>query len=45
MDSKARRELARLEVDFAVSCLAALGGNRLAAGDAGGRIGWLEILD
>ncbi len=44
-DAGTGHELARLEVDFAVNCLAALGGKRLAAGDAGGRIHWLEILD
>jgi WD40 repeat protein len=43
-DAKTGQETARLEVDFAVFCLAALGGKRLAAGDAGGRIHWLEIL-
>ncbi len=36
---------ARLEVDFAVFCLVAFGGKRLAAGDSGGRIHWLEIVD
>jgi WD40 repeat protein len=44
-DPKSGQELVRLEVDFAVLCLALPGGNRLAAGDAGGRIHWLEILD
>ena len=44
-DAKTGQETARLEVDFAVLCLAVLGDRRLAAGDAGGRIHWLEIVD
>ncbi len=44
-DLKTGAETVRLEVDFPVRSLAALGGNRLAASDAGGRIHWLEILD
>ena len=44
-DAKTGQETARLEVDFAVLCLAVLGDNRLAAGDSGGRIHWLEIVD
>lgn len=42
---KTGTETARLEVDFTVHCLAAVGDNRLVAGDFGGRIHWLEILD
>ena len=44
-DAKTGQQLVRLEVDFAVTSLATLRGNRLAAGDYGGRIHWLEILD
>jgi WD40 repeat protein len=44
-DADTAKELARLEVDFAVLCLAVLGDKRLAAGDGGGRIHWLEIVD
>ena len=41
---------ARMEVDAAVNCLAVLpaverGGWRLIAGDAIGRLHWLEIVD
>ena len=43
-DAKSGHELARLEVDFPLTCLTALG-DGLAAGDLGGRIHWLEILD
>ena len=39
------KETTRLEVDFAALCLAVLGDKRLAAGDSGGRIHWLEIVD
>jgi WD40 repeat protein len=38
-------EEARLEVDAAVYCLAALSDGHLAAGDKLGRIHWLEIVD
>ncbi len=44
-DVKTGQELARLEVDFDVLCLALLGEKRFAAGDTGGRIHWLEIID
>ena len=44
-DAGSGAQLARLEVDFAVICLAVLGVKRLAAGDLGGRIQWLEIVD
>ncbi len=39
------QETARLEVDFAVLSFAVLAEKRLAAGDQGGRIHWLEIVD
>jgi WD40 repeat protein len=38
-------EIARLEVDGAVTCLAALPDCRLVAGDALGRLHWLEIVE
>jgi WD40 repeat protein len=41
----ARCELSRLEVDAAVPCLAALPGPHLVAGDALGRLHWLDIVD
>jgi WD40 repeat protein len=44
-DAQTGQELARIEVDYAVSCLVILDRKQLAAGDAGGRIHWLEILD
>ena len=44
-DAKTGQETARLEVDFAVYCLAVLSDKRLAAGGGGGRIHWLEIVD
>jgi WD40 repeat protein len=40
----ARREIARLEIDNGVGCLAALLDGRLVAGDANGRLHWLEII-
>jgi WD40 repeat protein len=44
-DPRSGQEIARLEVDAAVYCLAALTDGRLVAGDALGRLHWLEILD
>ena len=44
-DAETAREVSRLEVDAAVGCLAALPDGRLVAGDALGRLHWLEILD
>jgi WD40 repeat protein len=38
-------EIARLEIDGAVTCLAALPDGRLVAGDALGRLHWLEIAE
>ena len=44
-DATTGAETARLEVDFEVYCLAVLGDKRFTAGDKGGRIHWLEIVD
>ena len=44
-DLKTGAETARLEVDYAVFALAVLGDKQIAAGDLGGRIHWLEIVD
>jgi len=44
-DAKTGAETARLEVDAGVVSLIALSDGRLAAGDALGRMLWLEILD
>ena len=38
-------EVARLEVDAPITALVAVGPNRLVAGDQGGRLHWLEVLD
>jgi hypothetical protein len=38
-------EAARLEIDGAVTCLAALPDGRLVAGDSLGRLHWLEIVE
>ena len=38
-------EIARLEFDAPVGALAALGPNRLVAGDSSGRLHWLDVLD
>jgi hypothetical protein len=43
-DIAARREIARLEIDNGVKCLAALLDGRLVAGDHNGRLHWLEII-
>jgi len=43
-DIVASREITRLEIDAAVGCLAALPDGRLVAGDANGRLHWLEII-
>jgi WD40 repeat protein len=43
-DIAARREIARLEVDGGAWCLAALLDGRVVAGDAAGRLHWLEII-
>jgi WD40 repeat protein len=43
-DIAARREIARLEIDNGIGCLAALPDGRLVAGDANGRLHWLEII-
>ena len=39
------RELTRLEIDAEVLCLAALPTGHLVAGDALGRLHWLEFLE
>ncbi|MCB9946457.1 MAG: hypothetical protein H6842_01365 [Rhodospirillaceae bacterium] len=49
-DPATGQELCRLELDAAVDCLAVLPatddtGWRLIAGDAMGRLHWLEVLD
>lgn len=38
-------ETARLEVDASVECVLATGARQLVAGDALGRLHWLEIID
>jgi WD40 repeat protein len=38
-------ETARLEIDAAVHCLITLPAARLVAGDALGRLHWLEVVD
>jgi WD40 repeat protein len=38
-------EIGRLEIDGAVTCLAALPDGRLVAGDALGRLHWLVIVE
>jgi len=40
-----RAETARLEIDAPITCIAALPSGRLVAGDAIGRLHWLEIVD
>ena len=42
---KTTAEITRLEIDAAVLCLIALHDGRLVAGDALGRLHWLDILD
>jgi hypothetical protein len=44
-DTATRAEIARLEVDAPVTCLAALTGRRLVAGDQLGRLHWLEVVE
>ena len=44
-ETSSGKELARLEVDSAVHCLAALPDGHLVAGDAIGRLHWLKIAD
>jgi WD40 repeat protein len=44
-DITTAREIARLEVDASVTCLAALPGGRLVAGDEIGRLHWLNTED
>ena len=44
-DVTAGGETARLEIDAPIPCLAALPFGRLVAGDAIGRLHWLEIVD
>jgi WD40 repeat protein len=44
-DVKSGAEITRLEVDGGVRCLVALQNARVVAGDALGRLNWLEILD
>ncbi len=44
LDADSGAELTRLDLDYAIYSLAALGGKRLAAGDEGGRMHWLEIV-
>src|SRR5271166_4379468 len=44
-DVTAGAETARLETDAPISCIAALPSGRLVAGDAIGRLHWLEIVD
>jgi WD40 repeat protein len=43
-DIAAKREITRLEIDAPVRCFASLVDNRLVAGDALGRLHWLEIV-
>ncbi len=43
-DPNSGAETARLDLDYAIYSLAFLGGKRLAAGDSGGRVHWLEIV-
>jgi WD40 repeat protein len=43
-DIAARREITRLEIDAPVRCFASLVDNRLVAGNALGRMHWLEIV-
>jgi WD40 repeat protein len=43
-DIAARREIACLEIDAGVGCLAVLLDGRLVAADANGRLHWLEII-
>jgi WD40 repeat protein len=44
-DVAAAREITHLEIDAPVKCLAALPDDRLVAGDAIGRLHWLQIID
>ncbi len=44
-DVAARTERSGFEVDAHVLCLTAISPNRLAAGDALGRLHWLKIVD
>ena len=44
-DVTAGAETARLEIDAPIRCIAALPSGRLVAGDALGRLHWLEIVD
>jgi len=44
-DAKTGAEITRLEVDAAVNCLIALPAACLVAGDAIGRLHWLEVVD
>jgi WD40 repeat protein len=43
-DIAARREIVRLEIDSPVECFAALLNGHLVAGDAAGRLHWLEMI-
>jgi WD40 repeat protein len=40
-----QREVTRLEVDAPIDCIAALRNSRVVAGDALGRLHWLEIVE
>jgi WD40 repeat protein len=44
-DTDTQRDITRLEVDGRISCVAALPNGHLVAGDALGRLHWLEIVD
>ena len=44
-DTRSGAEVTRLEVDAGVLCLATLSNDRIVAGDALGRLHWLEIVE
>jgi WD40 repeat protein len=44
-DPRSSAETARLEIDSSVNCIVPLLGSSLVAGDAMGRLHWLEIMD
>ena len=44
-EPKTGQEIARLDMDAGVTCLAALPDGRLVAGDEKGKLHWIEIVD